>query len=104
MEDKEKKEVHHTGFEYLGPQSEHTGNLPPLPKRFKVRDEPVAGAEPIEKYGNVEMHFTWPELERVEKLTTDSFGHTEAEEGWAEKVNPDDEWAGKDYPTTRSDG
>ena len=49
MEDKEKKEVHHTGFEYLGPQSEHTGNLPPLPKRFKVRDEPVAGAEPIEK-------------------------------------------------------
>ena len=40
------------------------------------------------------MHFTWPELERVEKLTTDRFGHTET----------DDEWAGKDYPTTRSDG
>ena len=72
------------GFEYLGPQSEYNQELP---RRFKVSEQPVEGAEPIENFGNVELHFTWPELERIEKVTPD-----------------DDAWAGKDYPATRSEG
>ena len=76
------------GFDYLGPQSDYpekVSDLPELPKRgLRAHPMPVEGKEPVENYGNVDFHFNWPGLERVDPA--------------------DDEWAGKDYPTTRSDG
>lgn len=81
MQDKEEHKEEKTGFEYLGPQSER--NLPPLPRRnLTAHPMPVEGERElqIENYGTVDFHFTWPELERVEKVTPE-----------------DDEWAGKDY-------
>ena len=74
----ENKKKEWTGFEYLGPQSEHAGNLPELPRRLKAHPMPVEGKEPIKNFGNIDLHFTWPDLNPV-------------------KEPVDDEWAGKDY-------
>jgi hypothetical protein len=85
MQDEHKDETQrHTGFEYLGPQSEHADNirnLPRLPSRnrqYTVNPAPVEGEERPEKFGNVDFHFTWPDLKPTDRPD-------------------DDEWAGKDY-------
>ena len=97
MQDEKPNEKQHTGFEYLGPQSEHAeelGALPPLPRRLKAHPMPVEGKEPVTEYGNIDLHFSWPELERVENLSLadELVRHVDDPNG-----DKDDEWAGKDY-------
>jgi hypothetical protein len=80
----EEQKKEHTGYEYLGPQSEvaEAHNLPELPRRsLKANPFPVEGEskEPITDFGSIDLHFSWPDLKPHE-------------------LDPsDDEWAGKDY-------
>lgn len=77
-EDKEPEKPRRTGFEYLGPQSEHNDPVaepPPLPRRnLTTHPMPVQGEKPVEEFGNIDFHFVWPEKDPV-----------------------NDEWAGKNY-------